>query len=128
LLKPGKLDADEWEIMKSHTLVGYNILKTSNSAAIKAAAMISAQHHEKWDESGYPHGLKANNIHIYSRITAIADVFDALGNDRPYKKAWELDKIFELFEQEKGKHFDPWLTDAFLNNRDKFINIKNLYS
>lgn len=127
LLKPGKLDADEWESMKSHTLIGYNLLRTSASPALKAAAIISEQHHEKYDGSGYPHGLKEEEIHIFSRITAIADVFDALGSDRPYKKAWTLGEIFKFFEEESGRHFDPKLTDIFLNNRDMFVAIKDMY-
>ena len=127
LNKPGKLDANEWEIMKEHSELGYNILKNSKREILKAAAIISYHHHEKWDGNGYPQGLKNDDIHIFGRITAIADVFDALGSDRCYKKAWELDKILDLFKEQKGKHFDPNLVDLFFANLDKFVEIKDKY-
>ncbi|MFY9080802.1 HD domain-containing protein [Aliarcobacter butzleri] len=114
-------------MMKKHCVIGYNILKNSKREILKAAAIVAMQHHEKWDGSGYPRGLKEEEIHIYGRITAVADVFDALGSDRCYKKAWENEKIFELFRNEKAKHFDPKLVDLFFDNIDKFIEIKNKY-
>jgi response regulator RpfG family c-di-GMP phosphodiesterase len=101
------------------------MLKGTDTSVLKSGAMISLQHHEKWDGSGYPHGLKGENIHIYGRITAISDVFDALGSDRCYKKAWELDKILELFKEEKGKHFDPTLVDIFFEELDNFLAIRD---
>jgi len=125
LKKPGKLDIEEFEVMKTHTDIGYEILKGSPRAVVKAASIVSKQHHEKWDGTGYPKGLKENEIHIYGRITAVADVFDALGSDRCYKKAWELEKILSLLEEEKGKHFDPALIDLFLSNLDKFLVIRD---
>jgi len=127
LNKPGKLTVDEWKIMQTHSQIGFNILKSSNRAALRAAAIISHTHHEKWDGSGYPLGLKGENIHIFGRITALADVFDALGSERVYKKAWPLEKILELFENEKGKHFDPYLIDIFMENLDEFLQIKDKY-
>ena len=127
LLKPGKLDVDEYEIMKKHSQIGYEILKNSKRDILKAAAIVSYSHHEKWDGSGYPQGLKGEEIHIFGRITAIADVFDALGSDRCYKKAWSLDKIIELFNEEKGKHFDPNLIDIFMENLDDFLTIRDRY-
>ncbi len=127
LKKPGKLEKDEFEIMKEHALIGYNILKDSKRPILKAAAIVAYRHHEKWDGSGYPNALKGEEIHIFGRITAIADVFDALGSDRVYKKAWELEKIITLFEEEKGKHFDPSLVDIFLKNLDKFLTIRNKF-
>ncbi|RXJ88919.1 regulator [Arcobacter sp. CECT 8983] len=127
LNKPGKLNAEEWEIMKEHSELGYNILKNSKREILKAAAIISYHHHEKWNGAGYPQGLKENEIHIFGRITAIADVFDALGSDRCYKKAWELDRILELFKEEKGKHFDPLLVDLFFDNLDEFLKIRDTY-
>ena len=127
LMKPGKLDADEWEIMKQHSEIGFNILKNSKRAILKAAAIVSYMHHEKWDGSGYPNGIKGEKIHIFGRITAIADVFDALGSDRCYKKAWDLEKIIELFETEKGKHFDPNLVTLFINNIEKFLVIRDKF-
>ena len=128
LKKPGKLDADEWIVMKSHCELGYSILKESKRPILKAAAIVSYRHHEKWDGSGYPNGLAGEKIHIFGRITAIADVFDALGSDRCYKKAWDLEKILDLFKEEKAIHFDPKLTDLVLNNIDKFIAIRDTYS
>lgn len=127
LSKPGKLTDDEFIIMKTHSKLGYNILKNSNREVLQAAAVVAYEHHEKWDGTGYPRGLKGENIHIYGRITAVADVFDALGSDRCYKKAWELEDIFILLEKEKGKHFDPKLIELFLNNKDKFLEIREKY-
>lgn len=127
LNKNGKLDPNEWEIMKTHAQIGYDILKTSKRDILQSAAIVSYSHHEKWDGSGYPLGLKGEEIHIFGRITAVADVFDALGSDRVYKKAWPLEKILELFKEEKGKHFDPNLIDVFLNNLNEFIEIKERY-
>lgn len=127
LNKPGKLNEEEWEIMKEHSELGYNILKNSKREILKAAAIISYHHHEKWNGSGYPQGLKEEEIHIFGRITAIADVFDALGSDRCYKKAWELDKILELFKEQKGKHFDPKLIELFFDNLDEFLKIRDTY-
>ena len=127
LNKNGKLDAAEWEIMKTHAQLGYDILKNSKREILQAAAIVSHTHHEKWDGSGYPLGIKGDNIHIFGRITAIADVFDALGSERVYKKAWPLEKILELFNEEKGKHFDPNLIEVFMNNLDDFLEIKEKY-
>lgn len=125
LNKPGKLDNNEWEIMRTHSDIGKNILKSSERPIMKAAAIIAYEHHEKWDGKGYPRGIKGEEIHIYGRITAIADVFDALGSDRIYKKAWELEKILELFRQESGNHFDPTLIDIFFDNLSEFLLIRD---
>jgi len=127
LKKPEKLTAQEFEIMKSHSSIGYDILKSSKKATLRAAAIIAYTHHEKWDGSGYPKGLKGEDIHIYGRITAIADVFDALGSERIYKKAWNLDKIISFFKEERGKHFDPKLLDLFLENLDQFVAIRDKF-
>lgn len=127
LKKPGKLDEEEWEVMKSHAELGYEMLKHSSRPILKAAATVAGEHHEKWNGSGYPKGLKGEEIHIYGRITAVADVFDALGSDRCYKKAWELDKILKLFEEEKGKHFEPKLVEIFFDNLDKFLEIRDKF-
>jgi response regulator RpfG family c-di-GMP phosphodiesterase len=113
--------------MKTHSIIGYNILKNSKREVLKAAAIVAREHHEKWDGSGYPRKLKGEKIHIFGRITAIADVFDALGSDRCYKKAWEDEKIFKLLIEEKGKHFDPTLVDLFMNNVDEFKKIRDKY-
>jgi response regulator RpfG family c-di-GMP phosphodiesterase len=127
LLKPGKLDKDEWVVMQTHSSIGHEVLVGSERPLLKAAAIIAKEHHEKFDGSGYPLGLLGEDIHIYGRIIAIADVFDALGSDRVYKKAWELEKIIHLFEEEKGRHFDPRLVDLFLNNLEEFLVIRNRY-
>jgi len=127
LKKPGRLTKEEFDIMKRHSEIGYNILKSSKRPILKAAAIVAYRHHEKWDGSGYPKGLSGKKIHIFGRITAIADVFDALGSDRVYKKAWDLERILELFREEKGRHFDPELVDIFLNNIDKFKRIRDKF-
>lgn len=127
LNKPGKLTEEEFEIMKTHAELGHEMLKGSNQPLLKTAAIISMEHHEKWDGSGYPRGLKGKDIHLYGRITAIADVFDALGHDRVYKKAWPLEKILDLFQEGRGKHFDPELIDLFMENLDDFLSIKERF-
>ncbi|MBY0540882.1 MAG: PAS domain S-box protein, partial [Campylobacterales bacterium] len=128
LKKPAKLTDEEYAIMKEHSMIGYNILKDSKRDILKAAAIVAKEHHEKYDGSGYPFGLKGEDIHIYGRITALADVFDALGSERCYKEVWKDEKIFQLFRDEKGKHFDPKLVDLFFDNIDKFIQIRERYS
>nr|WP_320191325.1 HD domain-containing phosphohydrolase [uncultured Desulfobacter sp.] len=128
LTKPGKLNSEEWAIVKTHPKRGYEILEQSSLTVMNISAVIALTHHEKWDGSGYPEGLKGTDIHIYGRITAIADVFDALGSERCYKKAWPLDKIISLFKSDKGKHFDPLLTDLFLENLDNFLVIRDKFA
>ena len=125
LKKPGKLNDDEFETMKTHVLIGYNMLKKSQRPLLKAAATVALEHHERWDGKGYPNSLKAEDIHIYGRITALADVFDALGSDRVYKKAWEDEKIFKLLKEESGKQFDPKLIDIFFQNISEFLSIRD---
>lgn len=127
LNKPGKLDAEEWIIMQTHAQIGHDMLMDSSRPLLKAAAIVAYEHHEKYDGSGYPQGLSGENIHLYGRITAVADVFDALGSDRCYKKAWDDEKIFKLFKDEKGKHFDPKLIDIFFNNLDEFLAIREKF-
>ena len=124
LLKAGSLDTDEWKEMQRHSEIGYEIFKDSKRSILQAAAIISHEHHEKFDGSGYPRGIKNKEIHIYARIVAIVDVFDALATNRVYKKAWSLENISSLLNEEKGKHFDPELIDIFLNNIDDFLEIK----
>ena len=124
---PRKLSKEEFEIMKTHAQLGYNMLKHSDKTILKAAAIVAGEHHEKWDGSGYPNAKKGENIHIYGRITAVADVFDALGSERIYKKAWKIDKILTLFEEEKGRHFDPKLVDLFINNLESFLEIRDTF-
>jgi response regulator RpfG family c-di-GMP phosphodiesterase len=127
LNKPGKLTEDEFVIMKTHAELGYEMLKYSNRDILKAAAIVANEHHEKYDGSGYPRGVVGENIHIYGRITAIADVFDALGSDRVYKKAWEDEKIFELLRGQSGRHFDPKLVVIFFENFDEVNAIRETY-
>lgn len=125
LLKPGKLDKEEFDLMKTHAVKGYDVFKNSKRELLKAAAIIAHEHHERWDGRGYPHGLAGQDIHIYGRITAVADVFDALGSDRIYKKAWPLEKILELLNEEAGKQFDPDLIKIFMDNLDEFLAIRD---
>jgi len=127
LLKPGKLTPEEWKIMQSHSSLGYEMLKHSERRLLKSAAVIANEHHEKWNGEGYPNRKKGEDIHIYGRITAMADVFDALGHERVYKPAWELDRIVKLFKEEKGHQFDPKLVKVFVDNLDDFVKIKETY-
>lgn len=123
LLKPGKLDAEEWEIMKSHVTLGVKILEGHDSSLLKTSVEIALTHHEKWDGSGYPNGLKGKNIPIGGRICAVADVFDALTSVRPYKKAWPVEKSVDLLKSEKGKHFQPELVDIFITKLPEILEI-----
>lgn len=124
LNKPGGFDKEEWIIMQTHAELGFNMLKNSTKPLLKLAATLAHEHHEKWDGSGYPNQLKGKEISIYGRITAIADVFDALGSHRVYKEAWDDERIFALFKEERGKHFDPELVDIFFKHIDDFLNIR----
>ncbi|PJI08749.1 MULTISPECIES: DUF3369 domain-containing protein [Clostridium] len=128
LNKPASLTREEFEIMKTHSKIGYDMLKSSSRRIMKSAAIIALEHHEKFDGTGYPYGLKGNSIHIYGRITAIADVFDALGSKRVYKDAWSLNEILMLFKKERGHHFDPILIDIFFDNLNSILSIKNTFS
>ena len=127
LNKPGRFDEKEREIMNTHAELGYNMLCYSSRPLLKAAAIVANEHHEKWDGTGYPNQLKDEQIHIYGRITALADVFDALGSDRCYKKAWDDEKIFNLLKEERAKHFDPKLIDIFFENLDEFLKIRDTF-
>lgn len=125
LLKPGKLDEHEMQIMKLHTTIGGRILSEGEQFnALSAGQVVALQHHEKWDGSGYPHGLKGEEIHIFARIVMVADVFDALASDRPYKKAFPLEKIVEIMEEGGGQFFDPRLLQLFMDNLQQFVAIR----
>ena len=124
LNKPGRFNEEERLIMDTHAELGYNILKGSERTLLKAAAIVAYEHHEKWNGKGYPNQLSGDEIHIYGRITALADVFDALGSDRVYKKAWDDERIFTLFREERGEHFDPRLIDLFFANQEQFLGIR----
>ncbi|MGZ8291427.1 MAG: HD domain-containing phosphohydrolase [Telluria sp.] len=119
LLKPGKLTPEEWEIMKQHPTVGLSILDGSSRPILKAAAVIAHQHHEKYDGSGYPQGLKGEDIHKYARIVAVADVFDALSHKRCYKEAWPIDQVVGHLREIAGHHLDPQYVELLIKNIDK---------
>lgn len=127
LNKPGRFDENERHIMDTHAELGYHMIKNSQRPLLKAAAIVAYEHHEKWDGTGYPRKLSGENIHLYGRITAVADVFDALGSDRVYKKAWKDEKIFKLLKEEKAKHFDPQLIDLFFENLDKIKEVRETF-
>jgi len=127
LNKPGKLTPEEWEIMKTHAYVGFDILKGSDHEILQTAAIIALEHHEKWDGGGYPFNKRGHEISLHGRITAIADVFDALASERCYKAAWPMDKVLQLFRDEQGKHFDPHLVDLMFESLDDIIAIRDLY-
>jgi response regulator RpfG family c-di-GMP phosphodiesterase len=127
LNKPGKLTDDEFEIIRKHAQTGYKILKKSNRPIMQAAAIVALQHHERWDGAGYPQGLAGENIHIFGRIAAIADVFDALSHKRCYKDAWPMDRIVEQLKSESGKHFDANLIEIFVSNIKEFEGINQRF-
>ncbi len=124
LLKPGKLDAKEWEVMKDHSVIGGRILSGSSSELLQAGETIAMSHHEKWDGSGYPNGLEGENIPLPGRICAVADVFDALTTERPYKKAFPNEDALKIMEDGKGKHFDPKVIDAFFKSIEEMLAIQ----
>ncbi len=128
LQKPGKLTPDEWEIMKKHTVFGSKILEGSHVGYIRFAEVIALTHHEKWDGSGYPLGLKGDKIPLVGRIMAIADVFDALTSRRPYKKAFSVEKSFEIIKHGRGNHFDPDIVDAFFSITGEILDVKEKYT
>lgn len=127
LLKPGRLDPEEMEIMRQHAAIGYEILKGSPSPLLQKAAIIALSHHEKVDGSGYPGGLKGDDIPLDGRIVAVADVFDALTSERPYKKAWPVEDAVKFMHENSGSHFDPACIDAFFHNWDEIMDIKNRF-
>ncbi|MZI94420.1 DUF3369 domain-containing protein [Vibrio sp. CAIM 722] len=127
LHKPGKLDEQEWEIMKTHAQVGFDLLCNSRRALPQIGARIALYHHEKWDGSGYPSGLKGENIPIEGRLMAIADVIDALAAKRSYKEPWPADKILALLKEERGLHFDPDICDLAIENFDKIMALRDIY-
>jgi len=123
LKKPSRLTDEEFEKMKRHAIIGYNILQSSKKQLFKKAAIIARDHHERWDGMGYPNGLEGEDIPLTARIVAIADVFDALLHKRVYKEAWDINSVIELFEEERGRHFDPTLVDILLSNLDEIYNV-----
>ena len=123
LNKPGKLTPEEFSLMKTHSPIGYDMLKNSKRSILKLGALIALQHHERYDGTGYPYGLVGEEIHIYGRIVALADVFDALSSVRVYKKTWPLEKILDYIRDQRGAHFDPRLVDIFMENIDDIMQI-----
>jgi putative two-component system response regulator len=124
LCKPGRLTPDEFEVIKGHPEIGAKILENPDSELLTVARQVALFHHEKWDGSGYPHGLKGEEIPLSARIAALADVFDALVSERPYKRAWTMDATLQLFEEQKGLHFDPNVVEAFNRILPQVLEVK----
>lgn len=127
LLKPGRLTDAEWQIMRQHPQIGARIIGGHNSQLITLARQTALYHHEKWDGSGYPHGLTGESIPIAARIAAISDVFDALTSERPYKRAWPLERALDLLKEEKGRHFESLTVELFLENLPDILDIRERY-
>ncbi len=127
LLKSKKLSPAEWEIMQQHPKIGARIIGNHNSPLISLAREISLFHHERWDGGGYPHNISGGRIPVSARIAAISDVFDALTSDRPYKKAWSIEKSVEMIKSESGKHFEPIMVDILVECLPEIIEIKDRY-
>jgi response regulator RpfG family c-di-GMP phosphodiesterase len=125
LLKPERLDESEWLVMRRHPVIGHEILKGSASKYVRMGALIALGHHEKYDGSGYPNGLVGDHIPLCARIVAVADVYDALTSQRPYKKAWPSEKAYEYLAAQRGKHFDPRLVDAFAGVQREILEVQN---
>ncbi len=128
LRKPGKFDDAEWEIMKTHVDIGVRIIGEHETGLLAVARRIAQGHHEKWDGSGYPGGLRGTQIPVEARMVAIADVFDALTTERPYKKAWTVDDACALLVEQKEKHFDPYLVDLFLGCMPQILDVKERWA
>ncbi|QSP95339.1 two-component system response regulator [Marinobacter salinisoli] len=124
LQKPGKLDADEWAVMQRHAEIGAEIIGEDDSPFLKMAREVALCHHEKWDGSGYPQGLSGEDIPLAARIVALADVFDALTSERPYKQAWPIEKATALIREQSGKHFDPALVEAFFRCLPDILSVR----
>lgn len=128
LKKPGPLTPEEFEIIKLHTTIGAKILESDGRfITLKAGKIIAEQHHEKWDGSGYPYGIKGENIHLYARIVAICDVFDAMTSDRVYRPAFTVDQTIKIMKNGQGIHFDPFLFNIFIENLPEFIKIRETF-
>lgn len=128
LKKPGPLTPEEFEIIKMHTTIGGKILNSDpRFITLRAGKIIAEQHHEKWDGTGYPFGLKGDDIHLYARIVAVCDVFDAMTSDRVYRPALSVDETIELMKKGRGSQFDPELFDIFMENLSKFLEIKEKF-
>lgn len=128
LLKPGRFEPDEWDVMKEHAAIGARLLEGDENDLLRMAREIALTHHEKWDGSGYPNGLSGKAIPLSGRIAALADVFDALTSVRPYKKAWTVEAAVDLIKENSGKHFDPVLVEVFLRELPRIVAIKKEFA
>jgi len=128
LLKAGQLEPDEFEIMKSHPAYGYELLRNNQSRVLRAGAEIAYSHHEKFDGTGYPQGLAGEAIPLHGRIVAVADVFDALTSERPYKNAWTLEAAVDYLRAGSGTHFDPQCVEALLSQWPDVLRVKEQFS
>jgi len=129
LFKPGPLSAEERKIIETHTTIGSQILGDGGSSPLlRMARDIAENHHEKWDGTGYPHGLSGDQISLPARIVSILDVFDALVTERPYKEAWSMERAIELIQNESGRHFDPMVVASFMNTLDEILSIYNHFT
>ena len=128
MLKPGKLNDEEWQQIRKHCEIGNRIVNSDTSSLLKASAMIAYTHHERWDGSGYPEGIQGTEIPLFSRILAVADVFDALTTVRPYKKAWTTEEAIAEIKKSSGSHFDPALVKIFLKCLPKIIEVKQEFA
>lgn len=127
LQKPGPLTDEEWQIMRTHPKIGADIIGEANNPLMNYARIIALSHHEKWDGSGYPHGLKGEDIPFLGRLAAIADVFDALTSERPYKQAWSVEQAIAVIQKDAGSHFDPHLVTCFMHALDNIQRIQSTY-
>jgi HD-GYP domain-containing protein (c-di-GMP phosphodiesterase class II) len=127
LNKPDKLTSEEFEVMKKHAEIGWKLLSGSNSRLLDVSAVVAHEHHERYGGGGYPRGLKGEEISLYGRITAIADVFDALGSPRCYKPSWDTDRVFTYMEAQRGKQFDPDFIDLFLAQKEEILKIRESF-
>lgn len=128
LLKRGKLTSEEWETMKSHVEIGVRILSGATSGLLRVAEEIARSHHERFDGTGYPHGLAGEEIPLNGRLVAVCDVFDALTSERPYKSAWSVEDAVAEISRCRGSHFDPRIVDIFLDNLPQMMSIRDSYA
>jgi len=128
LNKPGALDENEYEKMKRHTVTGEALLLKSKGEIFRVASQIAGCHHEKFDGTGYPHGYKGEEIPLFARICALADVYDALTADRCYKKGWPVERVEKLFREESGRHFDPRVVEAYFRCKDEFPRVARKFT
>lgn len=128
LFKPGKLDDEEWKIMRTHCEIGQKIIGKEMNSLLEASSIVALIHHERWDGTGYPRGLKGNDIPLFGRIVAVVDVFDALTSERPYKRAWPVPEAVEEIVRCRGQHFDPQIIDSFMAVIPELAAVRQQYS